>query len=148
MHSSPLQLACCLCCISCVSFLQDVNSAIAQYYDVPTLSLRTASYRLAMHNHDPKFSFARIMHPDQRHPQDLGHMMIAELVIWLLQQTAIDLIERPYNQQDVEVTAEPLPAPMYQGKEQASQGGRNKGGPVAGSVTAHLCSVPSLQMRP
>ncbi|MEW5316235.1 MAG: hypothetical protein WDW38_007616 [Sanguina aurantia] len=42
-------------------------------------------------------------------------MMIAELVIWLLQQTAIDLIERPYNQQDVEVTAEPLPAPMYQG---------------------------------
>lgn len=52
---------------------------------------------------------------DYMHPSDLGHRIMADLATWLIQQTALDLIIRPFGPEDQELIDEGLPAPMYQG---------------------------------
>ena len=49
--------------------------------------------------------------------QDLGHKIMADLAVWLFQQTAIDLILRPFGDDDMELIEEGLPPPMYPGVE-------------------------------
>ena len=50
------------------------------------------------------------------HPQDLGHRIMADLAVWLFQQTALDLLIRPYGEEDQELIDEGLPLPMYPGE--------------------------------
>ena len=51
---------------------EDLYSSLATYYDVPTLSFRTATYRLAVHRADGAFNYSNLM-SDQCHPADPGH---------------------------------------------------------------------------
>ena len=41
---------------------------------------------------------------------------MADLAVWLIQQTALDLLMRPLNMADVELIHEGLPPPMYAGR--------------------------------
>ncbi|MEW5300373.1 MAG: hypothetical protein WDW36_003309 [Sanguina aurantia] len=96
---------------------EDTDGAVSQYYDIPSLSFRTASYRLAMFKHQPGFTFQELMIHDMIHPGVNGHRVMGELAIWLIQQTAIDLLSRPYSTADEEQAAEPMPDPMMAGNE-------------------------------
>ena len=40
---------------------------------------------------------------------------MADLAVWLFQQTALDLLIRPYGEEDQELIYEGLPLPMYPG---------------------------------
>ena len=53
--------------------------------------------------------------PDRSIPADGGHRVLADLAVWLLQQTAVDLAMRPFDHADVEQASEPLPPPMIPG---------------------------------
>lgn len=95
---------------------QDLEGAISQYYDVPSISMRTAVYRLAAFKQLPGFLFENILQADHMHPTVRGHRILAELAIWLVQQTAVDLFHRPYNAADNEMASEALSAPMFPGR--------------------------------
>jgi len=96
--------------------LEDVYGSLAQYYDVQWLSFRGATYRLAAFNQDPAFAFNKIMgEVDHIHPSDLGHKIMADLAVWLVQQTAMDLLLRPPGHSDSMQLTEALPEPMYPG---------------------------------
>lgn len=69
-----------------------------------------------MFNHEPGFRFQDLMHHDMIHPSEKGHRVMGELVIWLIQQTALDLVARPYNKIDQKQASEPLPPPMILGR--------------------------------
>ncbi|KXZ51884.1 hypothetical protein GPECTOR_11g319 [Gonium pectorale] len=92
---------------------EDAQGALAQYYDVQYLSLRTALYRLAAHKDIPGFRWEDLF--VDHHPGDAGHKVMADLAIHLLQRTALGLLMEPFGQQDAEAAAEPLPPPMYPG---------------------------------
>ena len=47
---------------------------------------------------------------------------MADLCVWLIQQTALDLLMRPLNRDDAKMIEEELPQPMYPG-EWAREGG-------------------------
>lgn len=94
---------------------KDVDGAVSQYYDIPSLSFRTSTYRLAMFNKEPGFRFKDLMISDMVHPSAKGHRVMGELAIWLVQQTAVDLLSRPYNKADEMQAAESLPPPMMLG---------------------------------
>ncbi|KXZ51888.1 hypothetical protein GPECTOR_11g322 [Gonium pectorale] len=94
---------------------EDLQGALAQYYDVQYLSLRTALYRLAAHKDVPGFRWEDLF--VDHHPGDAGHKVMADLAVHLLQRTALGLLMEPFGQQDAEAAAEPLPPPMYPGNE-------------------------------
>lgn len=100
-------------CVPCRC--KDVDGAVSQYYDIPSLSFRTSTYRLAMFNKEPGFRFKDLMNYDMIHPSAKGHRVMGELAIWLVQQTAIDLLARPYGKMDEKQAAESLPLPMMLG---------------------------------
>ena len=94
--------------------------ALAQYYDLQWLSMRATTYRLAAFNNDTKFSWCNIMNgglqsPDYLHPSDFGHKIMADLAVWLIQQTVLDLLIRPLDDDDRALIEEGLPEPMYKG---------------------------------
>ena len=66
-----------------------------QYYDAQWLSLRNAVWRPANFKNTSGLSWKEIMADDLFHPGDLGHKIMADLVVWLIQQTAIDMMMRP-----------------------------------------------------
>lgn len=53
---------------------------------------------------------------DGIHPNSKGHKIMADLAVWLFQQTAIDLMMRPYHESEAEMQREAMPAPMMEGK--------------------------------
>ncbi len=57
--------------------------------------------------------------------------ILADLVVHLIQQTALDLLLRPLGPGDAQLAAQPLPAPMFPGGGRGAlqQGGR----PLCGS---------------
>lgn len=52
---------------------------------------------------------------DYMHPIDPGMRAICDMVVNLLQQTAMGLLMRPYGRADKELAADALPPPMYPG---------------------------------
>ncbi|PNW79166.1 hypothetical protein CHLRE_09g402923v5 [Chlamydomonas reinhardtii] len=92
---------------------EDAQGALAQYYDVQYLSLRTAVYRLAVHTDTPGFRWEDVF--IDHHPGDHGHKIMSDLAVHLLQRTAHDLLQLPYGAEDEHVAGEPLPPPMYPG---------------------------------
>jgi len=57
------------------------------------------------------------MGPDRLHPADLGHRVATDLVVYLLQQTAIGLQIHPAGAAEAASSTTPLPPPMYPGNE-------------------------------
>jgi len=102
--------------------VEDVYGALAQYYDVPWLSLRTAVYADIMWKRVPGFDFKSFLSFDQVHPNDLGHRYLSDMVVWLLQQTALGLLMSPYSAVDAGFVMRGLPPPMYPGNYE-EQGG-------------------------
>ncbi|GFR42868.1 hypothetical protein Agub_g3859, partial [Astrephomene gubernaculifera] len=92
---------------------EDAQGALAHYYDVQSLSQRTAFYRLAQHKEVPGFAWEEIF--ADFHPGDHGHKMMADLAVHLVQQVAVGLVMHAYGPADEEVVGEPLPRPMYKG---------------------------------
>lgn len=91
---------------------EDVQVSICQYYDVQYTSLRTAMYRLATTN-APGFLWEDVF--VDHHPGDRGHKIMADLVVYMMQQVALGLLLHPLSKADAAVLAEPLPEPMYPG---------------------------------
>ncbi|GAX74670.1 hypothetical protein CEUSTIGMA_g2118.t1 [Chlamydomonas eustigma] len=94
---------------------EDVYGALSQYYDVQWLSFRDATYRLAQHRPTPGLGYQDLMDPSPLHslPSDAGHKVLADLAVWFMQQTAVDLALRPYDHTDVEQSSEPVPPSMF-----------------------------------
>ncbi|EFJ46870.1 hypothetical protein VOLCADRAFT_92614 [Volvox carteri f. nagariensis] len=88
--------------------LEDVDGAIAQYYDVQMLSVRTALYRLAAFKETDGFRW------DQTFFVRGGGLGAPGM--WVTRaraRTAIGLLLRPFGREDEEAVLEPLPEPMY-----------------------------------
>ncbi|KAG2434505.1 hypothetical protein HYH02_012172 [Chlamydomonas schloesseri] len=92
---------------------EDAQVAISQYYDVSYLSLRTALYRLAAQKATPGFLWEDTF--VDHHPGDHGHKVMADLMVHLVQRTAVGLLLEPFGAPDAEAITEPLPEPMYDG---------------------------------
>lgn len=52
---------------------------------------------------------------DFMHPIDAGHKAIADVVVYAIQQSALQLAMSPYGVPDLDLLLEPLPAPMFPG---------------------------------
>lgn len=57
------------------------------------------------------------MGPDRLHPADQGHRAAADLVVYMLQQTMINLQIHPAGAAERASKTAPLPVPMYDGNE-------------------------------
>jgi lysophospholipase L1-like esterase len=92
---------------------EDVYGNLAQYYGAPQLSFRNALWQYGDNGRGGK-AWSDFMGPDRLHPNDLGHKAMADLVIYLLQQTAADLALHPASRDDV---VSSMPPPMYSDNE-------------------------------
>jgi hypothetical protein len=66
-------------------------------------------------------SWDDFMGPDRLHPNDRGHRLMADMVIYLMQQTAVDLLVHPLSHAEVAASAAPLPPPMFAGERVETQ---------------------------
>ena len=102
-----------------LNLAEDIYGALARYYDVQWLSMRAATYRLAVFQNTTQYSWDNIMNSkvanDYFHPSDFGHGIMADLAVWLIQQTVLDLLIRPLGDDDRALLEEGLPEPMYKG---------------------------------
>ncbi|GIL51802.1 hypothetical protein Vafri_7716 [Volvox africanus] len=92
---------------------EDVQGALAAYYDLPAVSLRNALYPLNVH--DPTRDFLWNQTFADTHPGDAGHKTLADLAVHLLQETALGLVHYPVSEGEALQRDEPLPPPMYEG---------------------------------
>jgi hypothetical protein len=97
--------------------VEDAYGAFAAYYDTPYLSMRNAIWRLAEHHHyQMNFTHYYGLSYDFVHPLEQGHRLIADMVLFAMQQAFINLQMSPWSKWDEgEVTAA-LPKPMYYGE--------------------------------
>ncbi|KAG2482486.1 hypothetical protein HYH03_018593 [Edaphochlamys debaryana] len=93
--------------------MEDLETSLAQYYDVQALSLRTALYRLAVLEQRDGFRWRQLFF--DHHPGDAGHRMMADLAVFLMQETALDLLLDPMTPEEEAELRRPLPGPMYPG---------------------------------
>ena len=99
--------------------LEDVYGALALYYDVPSLSMRNAFLNrlgggAALEAADA--GGTALMSFDGLHPNDHGHQVMADAVVWLLQSAAVGLALRPPDAAErAYVERGALPEPMYPG---------------------------------
>jgi hypothetical protein len=63
------------------------------------------------------------MAEDRLHPNDRGHRLMADMVIYLLQQTAVDLLMHPITGDEVGRASAALPPPMFDGEGRDGRGG-------------------------
>lgn len=64
-------------------------------------------------------SWGDFLSDDRLHPNDRGHKLMAEMVIFMLQQTAIELLVQPITSGEVAASRAPLPPPMFEGEPRA-----------------------------
>ena len=95
---------------------EDNYGNLAQYYDVPAISFRDAMWQLGDNGRDG-MAWADFMADDRLHPKDAGHKYMADMVVYLLQQTAVDLLVHPLTPAEVAASRAPLPPPMFAGNE-------------------------------
>ncbi|KAG2485763.1 hypothetical protein HYH03_015477 [Edaphochlamys debaryana] len=98
--------------------MEEAEGALALYYDVQTLSLRAALWRLAVTQAREGFRWRQLF--VDHHPGDAGNHVMADLAMFLLQETALDLVLNPWGPEDEERLTESLPAPMYRDNEAPS----------------------------
>ncbi|GLC64085.1 hypothetical protein PLESTF_000116500 [Pleodorina starrii] len=92
--------------------LEDLEGSLAQYYDVQYLSLRTAVYHLAALESE---GFRRDQLFVDQYPSDAGHRIMADLVAYMIQDTALDLVMDPFSTDEISALQKRLPDPMYDG---------------------------------
>uniref|UniRef100_A0A383V5K6 SGNH hydrolase-type esterase domain-containing protein n=1 Tax=Tetradesmus obliquus TaxID=3088 RepID=A0A383V5K6_TETOB len=96
--------------------VEDTYGSFAAYYDTPYLSMRNAIWRLAEHHHyQMNFTHFYGMSYDFVHPLEQGHRLIADMVLFAMQQALLDLQLHPWSVWDEEEAAAALPKPMYYG---------------------------------
>ena len=92
---------------------EDQYGTMSHYYDLPWLSYRNAVYLDAeMRSHLIPTGWSALTN-DQVHPNDHGHRIILDLIMWLMLQTNIDLSIQPYSKIDAWHNQQPLPPPMH-----------------------------------
>eukprot|EP00798_Chlamydomonas_sp_ICE-L_P015650 gene15650-21757_t len=117
---------------------EDIYGAVVQYYGTQWLSFRTATYRTVqvqpLITHAPSCinfytinapaDFARMVHAEHRldykdifqddgmHPNDKGHKVMADLAVWMIIQSVIDVFLHPFDADDARHITEDLPPPM------------------------------------
>ncbi|GBF91603.1 hypothetical protein Rsub_04343 [Raphidocelis subcapitata] len=95
---------------------EDTYGNLAQYYDIPAISFRDALWQLGDNNRDGA-TWEDFMGDDRLHPNDKGHQLMADMVVFLIQQTALDLLMHPLTQAEISESRGPLPPPMFEGNE-------------------------------
>jgi hypothetical protein len=97
--------------------VEDTYGAFAAYYDTPYLSMRNAIWRLSEHHHyQMNFTHYYGLSYDFVHPLEQGHRLIADMVLFAMQQAYIDLLMSPWSKWDEEEVTAALPKPMYYGE--------------------------------
>ena len=84
---------------------------LLQYYSLPWVSLRNAIYHAAQRNLSG-FTREEVFAPDCTHPNVLGHKYIADLLVYLVQQTVVQLAATGFDEADVVEATLPLPPIM------------------------------------
>ena len=93
--------------------MEDLDSALALYYDIPIVSMRSAAGSGAYAD-----QFWETTVPLRSHPNELGHKYTADLIIFALQQAAIDLLLSP----NITILDQPsMVTPMIEGNEISSE---------------------------
>jgi UDP-glucose:glycoprotein glucosyltransferase len=59
--------------------------------------------------------WADFLADDRLHPNDRGHKIMADMVVFLLQQTAVDLLTHPMSIAEAAASRMPLLPPMFEG---------------------------------
>jgi lysophospholipase L1-like esterase len=96
---------------------EDQYGSMAQYYSLPWLSYRNAVWVDAAHP-TGRASFPTgwsSLSDDYVHPNDAGHRVLADIVMWLVHSTAVDLLWQPFSKADAWHIHVPLPPPMHRG---------------------------------
>ncbi|GIL48067.1 hypothetical protein Vafri_4757 [Volvox africanus] len=89
------------------------GGALAAYYDVSTVSQRTSTYLLNVHRPTEGFLWDQVY--DDHHPLDVGHKIMADLVVNLIQEVAVRLVVSPMTPAELNLPEMPLPPPMHEG---------------------------------
>ncbi|KAI8470157.1 MAG: SGNH hydrolase-type esterase domain-containing protein [Monoraphidium minutum] len=92
--------------------LEDLYGAVAQYYSAPAVSFRNAIYNLGQ---AADYHFDRYLKGDFIHPNDAGHRIMADMMIYLIQEAAVGLMTWPLSFADDAAALAKLPDPMYPG---------------------------------
>ncbi|GIL60750.1 hypothetical protein Vafri_15279 [Volvox africanus] len=92
---------------------EDLEGALASYYDVSSLSMRTSMFLLNVHQPTPGFLWNQTY--TNRHPMDNGHKAMADLAVHLIQEVAVGLSLWPISQHELSWWNLPLPPPMHEG---------------------------------
>lgn len=83
---------------------QDQHETIGRYYNLPCVSMKTSVYQAVAHG---KIA-ARAITPDDLHPNDAGHALLADLITYFLEKVQKETGEVT----DIERAEEELPAPI------------------------------------
>ncbi|KAI3426970.1 hypothetical protein D9Q98_006914 [Chlorella vulgaris] len=94
----------------------DEIAVLAQYYNLPWVSSRSLLWD-TVYDSKGRANFTAeepwpYFHVDRNHPNDVGHMYIAEMVVLHMRRVLEDLHHRPYNAADEAVSSAPLRPPM------------------------------------
>ncbi|KAI8475679.1 MAG: SGNH hydrolase-type esterase domain-containing protein [Monoraphidium minutum] len=95
---------------------EDNYGNLAQYYGIPALSFRDALWQLGDNGRDGA-DWGDFLANDRLHPNDRGHKLMADMVVFLLQQTAADLLVHPLSASERAAAAAALPPPMFADNE-------------------------------
>ncbi|KAG2487228.1 hypothetical protein HYH03_014201 [Edaphochlamys debaryana] len=95
--------------------MEDLETSLSHFHDVQALSLRTALFRLAEVERREGFRWRDTFF--DHHPGDSGNRMMADLAVFLAQETAMDLLLSPHRPEEAAELNGPLLEPMYEGDE-------------------------------
>ena len=93
---------------------QDQHETIGRYYNIPCVSMKTSVYQSVAQGKLP----VREITPDDLHPNDAGHKLLADLITYFLtkvqKETAddVDNVHKLSTTVDSDVDNYPLPAPI------------------------------------
>ncbi|GFR51942.1 hypothetical protein Agub_g14463 [Astrephomene gubernaculifera] len=94
---------------------EDLEGALAAFYDASYLSMRNALYPLAVMHPTAGYSWNETF--INHHPGDAGHKIMADMAAYMIQQAAISIVLNPISYPELSVHSLPLAAPMYPGNE-------------------------------
>jgi len=92
---------------------EDQYGVLAQYYGLPWLSYRNAIWIDAEYKRQAVPGGWKALTNDEVHPNDAGHRVILDTIIWLVQQTSLDLLMQPFSKIDHFYIKQELPPPMH-----------------------------------
>lgn len=103
---------------------EDQYGALALYYDAAWLSMRQAFLQRLGGGEGADEALAgglRFMDPvDGVHPNDLGHKVMADAAVWMVQQTVLSLVLVPQGEEELMyLERRALPPPMHKGNHHA-----------------------------